>query len=133
MVSTVGEVVLRNQSEDEQRHAVDRFEKGAATLASDDGPTHPHLTPYQISFLHFFDRPWFQRAWTFQEAVLPIRVLISIGPYRISLKLLLSCIDAVGPTEIGRILFEARETDKQGAAGYETLQAIYKRDPNVLG
>jgi hypothetical protein len=75
-------------------------------------------------FLKFFDRLWFNRAWTFQEAVLPKDLIILTGMLTIDFETLLDVIDLIGEERMGRMLCRARQMDKNAANGYEALMAI---------
>jgi hypothetical protein len=98
---------------------------------------HPDDTPgqnkYEVALMSYFDRPWFQRAWTFQEAVLPKNIFFLTGTERITMQGLLWTTEALGQNRMDRMLFRARQDKERAASGYESLLAIETTRYQITG
>lgn len=81
-------------------------------------------TSYETSLMKFFDRSWFGRAWTFQEAVLPRKPEFLVGGDAFSMQHLLSTVEAIGSARMARMVYRARQDVKTAAFGYQSLLAI---------
>jgi hypothetical protein len=86
--------------------------------------SHPDFNEYEIALLKFFDRPWFQRAWTFQEAVLARSVVFLAGNERAGMQELSWTLEAMGHTRMGKTVRHARSENRNAALGYESFQAM---------
>ena len=79
---------------------------------------------YETSLMKFFDRSWFGRAWTFQEAVLPRTGEFLVGEDAFGMQSLLFTVEAIGSARMARMVYRARQDVKTAAFGYQSLLAV---------